>query len=50
LALGYDTMHGLDLGVFPYIVELMDPYLTDKYGVQRAKRALKEMNRCAVTA
>lgn len=38
-------MHGLDLGVFPYIVELTEPYLADKYGVQKANRALKEMNR-----
>lgn len=45
MALGYDTMHGLDLGVFPYIVELMQEYLTEKLGVHQAKLRVEEMNR-----
>jgi len=45
LAVGYDDLHNIPLGVWCYIVNEVLEYLTSVYGKPEAQRRVAEMNR-----
>ena len=49
VAVGYDILHNIELGVWCYIVERTDDYLISVYGSCQGQQTVTEMNRWAGT-